>query len=543
MAEERASHIVGFDPAQRPAETGDPAPIEPRRLPSFYSILFERPEDRVAEDALQEPRFFADLNCDQIVNAVTVGKEEYNLKPFFYVCLQRLDAIYYRQDVMRDLERPRLYECVTSFAGKMREVRGHLVRGRKLHYQEQKQAWFLDAVDIYCNAVNSLAAELAASDARSRGLLAFRDYLDAYVSSVAFNALLSVARPLKAGLAEIEYCVLIKGDRFTVRKYEGETDYSAEVEETFEKFKQGAVNDYRVKFPAHPEMNHLEAKILEFVGKLHPDLFAQLDAFCRRNSDFMDRTVVAFDREVQFYIAFLQYAAVLKRAGLQFCYPTLSTTSKDVCNYDGFDLALAHKLVGSSATVVCNDFHLTGQERVLIVSGPNQGGKTTFARAIGQLHYLASLGCPVPGREARLLLFDQLFTHFEKEENVENLRGKLEDDLVRMHGILGQATARSIIIMNEVFTSTTLQDETFLSEKILERIIELDLICVWVTFVDDLASFGPQTVSMTSTVVADNPALRTFKVVRRPADGLAHAMAIAQKHELTYDAIMRRIAP
>jgi len=525
---------------RRPSRAFVPEVIDD--YPRFHSILFERPADRTGGDALHEPAFFRDLNCDQIVDAVTAGRDEYRLKPFFYALLPRLDAITYRHEVMRDLERGPLDERVNSFAKKMREVREHLAQTQKMFYREQKEAWFLDGLKMYCDVIKSFAAELADCDLRSQGFLAFRSYLEAYSHSSALNAILSQANALKADLAVIEYCVLIRGSAFTVRKYDLEADYSADVAETFEKFRQGATSDYRVKFSVNADMNHVEAKIVEFVAKLYPDIFKRLADFCARNADFIDKTVARFDREVQFYLAYLEYMAPLRQGGLQFCYPTVSATNDDVYDVDGFDLALAHKLTDAKATVVGNDFHVKGRERVIVVSGPNQGGKTTFARAFGQLHYLASIGLPVPGREARLFLFDQMFTHFEKEERVENLRGKLEDDLVRIRDILTRATPRSILVMNEIFTSTTIQDETFLSEKVMEVIVRLGLLCVWVTFVDELASFGPQVISMVSMVTPDNPAVRTFKIVRRPADGLAYAMAIAQKYGLTYDLVRKRIA-
>jgi hypothetical protein len=86
-----------------------------------------------------------------------------------------------------------------------------------------------------------------------------------------------------------------------------------------------------------------------------------------------------------------------------------------------------------------------------------------------------------------------------------------------------------------------LRDAIVLSRRIAAKITALDLLCVWVTFIDELTALGEQTVSMVSTVVPENPAQRTYKLIRQPADGLAYAMSIAEKYRLTCAMIKERV--
>lgn len=510
----------------------------------FRTILFPTGLEKTRAEQHGLPPWFIDLNLDQVVGAIVAKRDEDVLRPIFYSTYRNEEIIRYRQAIFADLERADVFQPFPVFGEAMRTVRANLDYAAKISYKRHRHMVHLRAIHLYCEAVESLLQALERLTLHSAGLKDLRQYLASHTESAAFIQLAAEARHLRDMLSKLSYGTLFRGDKVTVRKYMSEPDYTVTILERFARFRE---TDIEPPPPRRPKddfsLNHIEEGILEFVGRLFSKEFRALEDYIARHSVFIDEAIATFDREIGFFIAYLAFIQPIRQANLPFCHPDVSASTKETQVSGSFDLALAAKLVQENRPVVCNDFFLRDSERLLVVSGPNQGGKTTFARMFGQLHFLAGLGCPVPGKHARLFLPDRIFTHFEREEDITNLRGKLEDELVRLHQTCQAMTSNSVIVLNEIFNSTSLDDQVFLSTKVLQQILATDATGVCVTFIDALSTLSEKTVSMVSTVMPDDPAQRTFKIVRKPADGLAYALSLAEKRGVTYERLRTRVQP
>ena len=511
----------------------------------FYSILFPTPEQHGDQRQSAAPDCFKDLNLDRIFDAVLGGKKEFELENFFFTPLRDPEIVLYRQAVMRDLENAELRVLLTGFSGTVYDIGKYMNTIRALltsedvrHNNYLMRGHMLDYADRYCSAVFGLMKGLAKLTPRSDGISRFLKYLFSYGESESFSEFCNRVKRLREGFSGVEYNMLIKNGTIRVRRYEGQSNHAEQILKSFEKFRQGSVKDYRRKLSDEPYAVHVEAAVLDMVAGLYKDIFADLRDFCLQYFYFDDETILRFSREIQFYLSWLEFIAPLRETGLPFCYPGLCRTAEHIYSFDGFDLLLARMACEKTVT---NDFVLNAPEHIIVVTGPNQGGKTTFARAFGQIHYLALLGLCVPGSEASVYLFDNILTHFGRQEDLSMLSGRLRDDLVRLRALFDRATKKSVIIVNEIFSSTTLSDALTLGRHMLDKFAALGAVVVAVTFLDELATNGPETVSMMSTVREDNPLERTFKIIRKPPDGLAHAIHIAEKHGLTYKQLCGRL--
>lgn len=484
------------------------------------------------------PAAFEDLNLFQLLQDL-YGADELGVAPLWYQPATERE-IHYRQAVVRDLQSPPVRETADRFVRGMRGVWSLLATARRRHHPVQQQLRLVSAILELTQVVEDLARGLDDGAPTSEGFAGVAAAVRAYLVSPGYLRMRDEARTVRAQLARVRFRVEIHGPAVGVGDPQDEPDYAAEVRRTFERF---AAVDARVVIErpeARADWDRVEASVVERVATLHPDPFAALDTFTARHDPPVDPLLSNLERELSFYLPVLDLFERLAEHGLTGTLPVVSpdpTLSLPAL----FDVVLAAKQARDGVPTVTNDFSLDGQERIAVVTGPNQGGKTTLARAVGHALVMACLGLPVAaGTTAVVPLIESVRTHFPQAEVPQDESGGLRDEMRRARAMLDGANARTALIVNEIFSDISLPDAIELSGRLLRSVSDARALCVWVTFLDEIVALQP-VVSYVAQVDPHDPAIRTFRVRRQPPDGRAHAMALARKHALTSEAITARI--
>ncbi len=498
---------------------------------TFVSLLFKEPYQLKTE----EPQCFADLHLNRVVQ--TLAGSNRTLKQIFYTKPDKIETILFRQEILKDIENPEIADHLERFCRLMEETEIYLKNAENSSDKLEKNGWLLDAACTYCRALLNLNDLFNRGICHSEGMAHLGEFLSNYVSMEPFVSLHYESSNIKKLLNSIEYGIHIKENRIRVQKLGDEEDYSDEIERIFSKFTRYAAKKPDMEIYESKIISQLELNILKMVARLYPKEFLMLDEFAGKYTGFPDPLFLRLKSEIEFYLSYLKLIQPLTENGLDFCYPEPATDG-EIYNYDSFDIALALQIPKS---IVKNDFILHQKERILLITGPNQGGKTTFARAFGQMHYLFALGLKVPGKKAHLHLADRIYTHFEREEKTDSLKGKLEEELLRIKEILTSSSHDTLIIINEAFSSTSLQDGLFLARRIIETILKIGARAVFVTFMHELSSLDERIVSLVSMVDKDNPEKRTYRIVRMEATGASYALTLAEKHCLTYSCLKEKL--
>ena len=217
--------------------------------------------------------------------------------------------------------------------------------------------------------------------------------------------------------------------------------------------------------------------------------------------------------ELAFYVGCVNMHEDLFQKGATTCFPSPAIADERRLSFRGlYDASLALSL---DQRVVGNDADADKQDLV-IVTGANQGGKSTFLRSVGLAQLMMQSGMFVPADSFDSSVCDGLFTHYKREEDTSMKSGKLDEELSRMSDIVNHITPHAMVLFNESFAATNEREGSEIARQILSALLEKRVKMVCVTHLYELArGFYERNMGNVLFLRAERQAdgVRTFKLI------------------------------
>jgi len=291
---------------------------------------------------------------------------------------------------------------------------------------------------------------------------------------------------------------------------------------------------------------------------LFSDLARVLDSVCRPIARTLRRYVTVqsgflatLSGDMTFYLAAIRLMERLRGRGLPVCRPGITPMDERVGELrEAYNLNLALNGAGpkdGADRIVRNDVCMDRDRRISILTGPNQGGKTTYTQMVGLCQILAQAGLWVPAADARISPVDNIFTHYPIEESLAKATGRFGDEAQRLGQIFKRATRHSLILLNESLASTSPGESVYLAQDISRILRRMGTRAIFATHLHELAAAVPQLnaeadgdsglVSLVASRLRDGEDgdQRSYKILPGPPMGRSYAREIASKYGISYE--------
>ncbi|MDR7386653.1 MAG: DNA mismatch repair protein MutS [Armatimonadota bacterium] len=232
--------------------------------------------------------------------------------------------------------------------------------------------------------------------------------------------------------------------------------------------------------------------------------------------------------ELAFYVGGLRLHTQLRRRGFPTCLPSVHPAGYNLSARGLYDPVLA---LATDRTVVPNDLEANGK-RLVLITGPNSGGKTTFLRSVGIAWLMAQAGLFVPAQSFAVSVCDGVLTHFKREEDPRLESGKFVEELRRMRTLVDLATARSVFLCNESFSATHEREGSEIACQVLDALTEAGVRVFFVTHFFELADrFRARRSGSVLFLRAERDAQgrRTYRMVEAEPLPTSHAEDVYQR--------------
>lgn len=296
-------------------------------------------------------------------------------------------------------------------------------------------------------------------------------------------------------------------------------------------------------------------------------LFAELDKYTKKYVELIDealdeykaigfKDVYSIEYQLDYYTGIIAMIKNVRAKGLEMCRPKLLPANERRAVIKGiFDPVyfseaavynLSHK---EKREVITNDISLTPEKGFYILTGANNGGKTTFVRAVGLCQIMAQAGLYVPAGECEISVCDMVYTHFPKEEQKGIDASRFTTEIKQFKEISEVITNKSLILMNESIQSTTPRECVDIAVSLVDIFAVLGVRGVFATHLVDIA---PKALKLNTTeklntgiesitvCVEESTGRRLYRIAEGlPAD-TSYAGTIFEKFGLDLEALKKR---
>ncbi len=446
------------------------------------AFLMHRDRDFDLQQALPHnaPALIQDLELDTLFNAMALG-DRFLFDVAKVAVLSGLnpdsDTILYRQAILRDcLRNPSVIRDIYQIPIDATENKRKRWLGIFSRYPGAMLSSAVEMMQMFMGLLKRLRqiADEHAHRFESEGFTTFFAMIQKELDDKYFATVLDHLRELRFRDGVMISAKLGEGNEgtnYVLRKPENGGSWVKRVL---------APSTPTYSFSIHPRDEH-GARAL---GELRDRGIVLVASALARSVDHIDSFLNMLGCELAFYVGCLNLYEQLDKMGEPVAFPVpIGLNGRRLSSTGLYDVCLALTM---QQRVVGNDVNADAKD-LLIVTGANQGGKSTFLRSVGLAQLMMQCGMFVPAESFTSNLCDGLFTHYKREEDATMTSGKLDDELSRMSEIVELVTPNSMVLFNESFAATNEREGSEIARQIVSALLEKGIKIVFVTHLYEFA--------------------------------------------------------
>ena len=304
--------------------------------------------------------------------------------------------------------------------------------------------------------------------------------------------------------------------------------------------------------------NDLEAPLFRELKEINSEYISHLDRAIRAYFKKSTEDILTFESQMSFYIGAKRIIDAVRARGLDMCRPKYLKMEERRLNAKGvFDLSFYTQMVSSDPMgslkdkIITNDCTMDDNGRFFVLTGANNGGKTTYTRAIGIIQVMAQAGIYVPCSSCEISPVDFIYTHFPKEEEVGLNTSRFTQECKQFKVTVDNATRYSMLLLNESIQSTTPTECVFIATELTKIFRCIGVRGVYATHLLELAKNldklnaevegDTKLVSIVTTVDTTSDNKRLYSIVKSAPQEFGYAQTIYKKFGVSFEEVQKRM--